>query len=202
MMVTLRRRAMDTTGKSLVEHWDWAAQKGLMNSSTARVLQNACLQILKSVYADEWESKDVATINRDEVFVRFQNLRSKNLTPRSLQDYKRRFQQALESFESYVRDPASWKGPGQDRPSRNEGGSSSERVRVRQRTSKATPTEATGSDLIDYPFPLGELTAHLILPRNLRMMDARRLSSFIASLASDWEGPNGRPLLARPVGDN
>ena len=30
--------AFDTSGKALVEHWKWAADKGVMNPNTARTL--------------------------------------------------------------------------------------------------------------------------------------------------------------------
>jgi hypothetical protein len=170
-----------------------------MNANTARVLRNACLQVLSGVFPNEWETVEISSISSDEIFSRFQNLRGKSLTPRSLQDYRRRFLQALESFGSYVKDPASWKGPGQERVRNDSGGS--ERSRIRERGGKPGRMESTGDELIDYPFPLGEVTAHLFLPRNLRMLDARRLSSFVASLASDWETPNGWPLVAKSVND-
>jgi hypothetical protein len=181
---------VETTGKALVEHWDWAAGKGLMNSNTARVLRNACYQILSGVFPGEWEQLDLSRVNPDEIFTRFQNLRGKDLTPRSLQDYRRRLQQALDSYQSYVADPASWKGPGQDGSPRAE---SNSRKVGRLNTAKNSPglREASKNDtddrLIEYPFPIRDMTATVRLPRDLTIVEAKRLAGFIASLVMEPE---------------
>jgi len=40
---------------------------------------------------------------------------------------------------------------------------------------------------VEYPFPIRDLTAKLILPRDLRLAEAKRLGAFITSLAADAE---------------
>jgi hypothetical protein len=190
---------METTGKALVHHWDWAAQKGLMNPNTARVLRNACYQVLVAVFEGEWEVADVKTLDPDAVFLRFQNLRGKDLTPRSLQDYRRRLLQALDSYRAYVADPASWKGPGQERPLR------ADRVRPAERRARVVVPDSALTDaesvqpedgnMMVYPFPIRNMTARLLLPRDLRMSEARRLVSFITSLAIDF---GSSPALTLP----
>jgi len=52
---------MDTTGKALVEHWNWAAEKGGMNKHTAAGLRAACTQVLGAL--DNWESVDITSLD-------------------------------------------------------------------------------------------------------------------------------------------
>lgn len=177
---------MEATGAALVEHWSWAAKKGLMNSTTARLMRNACLQVLKPL--EGWKELDVKELDPDDVFKRFRNLEGKRLKPRSLQDYRRRFALALESYRAYVENPENWKGPGEERPTRPEsnGGSPSRTVSKKNEPARAA-TSAPG--LIEYPFPLRDITAWLTLPRDLKIAEAKRLTSFIMSLAVDSEAP-------------
>ena len=60
---------MEATGRSLVDHWLWAASKGLMNASTAKNFRVACLQVLSVL--DDWEAVDVQNLDAGEVFARF-----------------------------------------------------------------------------------------------------------------------------------
>jgi hypothetical protein len=179
------RNTMETSGKALVEHWQWAAEKGLMNLNTAHTYRAACLQVLSSAFPDDWEEIDTKKLDANEVFDRFQNLRGKDLTPRSLQDYKRRFQQALASFLAYASDPAAWKGPGRERPARQEG--SPQRGQTSTRRSFVQRDFGENENLVEYPFPIRDLTARLSLPRDLKVAEAKRLTAFIMSLAIDSE---------------
>lgn len=191
---------MDTSAKALVEHWKWAAQKGLMNGTTARIMGNACSQVLSAI--DDWQQLDVGGMDPDEIFRRFQNLRSKDLTPRSLSDYRRRFKQALDSFREYIADPAAWKGPGQERRIRQpqaEGGlDKPPKKPVPARTSQPSRgARVETQDLIEYPYPLrSDLMVRIMLPRDLRLIEAKRLGSYIATLAVDF-GDQNWPALPR-----
>src|SRR5258708_10109926 len=96
--------SIDTSGKALVAHWRWAADKGLMNSNTANALRAACTQVL--AVSENWETLDVRTIDIDDICRRFQNKRSKDFKPDSLDAYKRRFGQAVKLFLDYANDPS------------------------------------------------------------------------------------------------
>jgi hypothetical protein len=98
---------METTGRALVDHWDWAASKGLMNSNTAKTFRAACVQVLGVL--EDWERTDVRALDPEEVFARFLNVRGRDFAPRSLKDYRGRFKQAVRSYLAYVQDPPSWK---------------------------------------------------------------------------------------------
>ena len=179
---------MDTSGKALIEHWQWAAEKGLMNANTAHTYRAACFQVLSSAFPEDWQGVDTTELDTDEVFNRFQNLRGKDLTPRSLQDYKGRFQQALASFLAYAENPAAWKGPRKEKSARQE--SSSQRGQMSTRRAFIQRGFAEDESLVEYPFPIRECqTAKLYLPRDLKLSEAKRLGAFITSLAIDLIEP-------------
>lgn len=177
--------SIDTSGKALVEHWKWAAEKGGMNTNTANGLRAACSQILS--VADGWETLDVRTLDVNDLCRRFQNKRNKDFKPGSLEAYKRRFVQAVQLFLDYAKDPSSWKAPSQERSSRKEkkpsAGSNGE---TPSPTSERSLPPAIMSGLVDYPFPLREgRLAYLRLPSDLKMAEVKRLTAYLNTLAVD-----------------
>ena len=176
----------EASGRSLVDHWNWAADKGLMNKNTANGLRAACSQVLGVL--ENWEEVDVRSLNVDELFTRFQNLRMKDFKPQSLDAYKKRFRIALDSFLSYLDDPAKWRPSSQERAPRVEKSTS------RSEKSPVNGTEAVGEGArtvaegwIEYPFPLPEgRTARLRLPRDLKRVEVRRLTAFMETLTVDF----------------
>src|ERR1035437_8735547 len=95
---------METNAKSLVDHWTWAADKGVMNPNTAAGFRAACTQVL-SVVGDDWEKTDVTALDIENLLIRFQNLRKKDFGPQTLSAYKRRFRTAVASYLEYLQDP-------------------------------------------------------------------------------------------------
>jgi hypothetical protein len=186
---------IDTTGKALVAHWAWAAEKGLMNSNTASALRAACSQVMAAL--DDWETIDVRTVDPEDVFRRFQNKRSKDFKPDSFQAYKRRFLQAVRSFLEYANDPASWKAPSSERaPSgkrekRATNGTPAAAIDASEDLFAEAGTRSSGpsaAGLVEYPFPLREgRLAYLRLPADLKAAEVRRLTAFLGTLAVDAE---------------
>ena len=179
--------SIDTSGKALVEHWKWAADKGLMNTNTASGLRAACSQVLSVV--DGWEKLDVGALDVDDVCRRFQNKRNKEFKPASLEAYKRRFVQAVQLFLAYAKNPSSWKAPSQERSVRKDkkspSGLNGESSSSADDTSNP-PVMVRG--LMDYPFPLREgRFAYLRLPSDLKMAEVKRLTAFLNTLAVDAE---------------
>ena len=96
-----------TTGKDLVDHWSWAAEKGLMKKNSAYSLRSACARVLSVI--DDWESIDITSIDIEDTISRFTNLQAINYKPKSLEVYGKRFRKAIESYLDYIRDPGAWK---------------------------------------------------------------------------------------------
>jgi hypothetical protein len=180
----------DTTGKALIEHWEWAADKGVMNKNTAIALKAASLQVLSIL--DDWENVDIATMNVDDVLNRFQNLRSREFKPETLNVYKRRFRQSVKAFLEYQRNPSGWKPPAQNRPGqkpKNGGKQKSKEVLSGQPiTHRNVSPSVSEEGLVVFPFPLREnLVVYLHLPPDLKATEVKRLTAFMTTLTVDFE---------------
>lgn len=177
-------RAMEHTGKALVDHWEWAASKGVMNKNTAMSLRTACIQVLSVV--DNWESIDVKNLDIEATLTRFQNLRSKQFKPQVLETYKRRFRQAVSSFLEYLADPGSWK-PTTRKAAAQTARTEREPSRIEDHAA-ASGGGVRSAGLVEYPFPLREdQTVRLFLPRDLKRAEVKRLAAFMTALATDYE---------------
>ncbi len=181
---------MEKNGKALIDHWEWAGTKGLMNKTSARLLRTACEQVLS--VEENWETLDIESLDVEEALRRFQNLKGRDLAPQSLKAYRRRFTQGVASFLDRVRDPENWKGPTDDRARNSESGGEG-RLNGARKVSLQTARKRTSSvrrdengELIEYPFPIRSgVTARLQLPIDLTTAESQRLANFIASLAVD-----------------
>jgi len=177
---------MDTTGKSLVEHWNWAASKGLMNKNTAAALRAATAQVLSVL--DDWENVDITTLDPDDVTTRFKHLCAKKFAPQSLEKYEQRFRQALASYLAYTQDPGAWRPTSRrqkaaKRPSPDAADAGTETQQISIAPLRVDPPR-TG--LVDYPFPLRDgHTVRLMLPRDLKQNEVKRLIAFMNTLVVD-----------------
>ncbi len=175
---------MESSAANLVEHWDWAAKKGLMNLNTARSLRAACAQVLAVL--DNWESIDIRDLNVDDTLARFVNLRKKDFKPQSLETYKQRFRYAVTQYLAYLENPAGWRPRFRERTAAERKPS---REAVMPQASTDTPSDRGGT-IITYPFPLREgLIVRLSLPPDLTLAEVQRLTSYMTILAVDA----GRP---------
>lgn len=177
---------IDISGKALAEHWTWAARKGLMNSNTANALKAACTQVLGAI--EGWETVDVREIDVDEVCRRFQNKRSKDFTPESLETYKRRFALSVKEFLKYAGDPSVWKSPVRSRARRDKKLATSS-YSLPSPAMEATPVSAAlPAGFMEYPFPLREgCIVQLKLPVDLKLSEVRRLNAYLMALAVDFD---------------
>jgi hypothetical protein len=178
---------IDTSGKALVDHWKWMGEKGLLNINTARSLGAACSQVL-AVF-DDWETLDVRTLDVEDAYRRFQNKRSKDFVPASLEAYKRRFASAVTQFLDYSKDPSTWKGPSSERTGRRDRAVNNQPAGPAPASSERASTPPTQqSGLIEYPFPLREgRLAYLRLPADLKSGEVKRLAAYLNTLAVDSE---------------
>lgn len=178
---------METTARAFLDHWAWAAEKGVMNRNTAAGLRAACSQVLTVL--DDWENVDVKGLDVEATLHRFQNLKKKAFKPSVLETYKRRFRRAHASYLGYLSDPGGWKPRGIERPRQD-----SEAVGSDRESRPAAKHEMHPAGTVEYPFPLrsGQI-ARLILPRDLKASEAKRLAAFIATLAVDFDASSGSP---------
>jgi hypothetical protein len=172
----------EATGLGLTEHWEWAARKGLVNAHTARSLKAASKQVLSVL--DDWESVSVESLDVDDVFRRFVNLRGRDFKPESLESYKSRFKQAISLYLSYIKNPAGWKPKTRNRTTTPERRKPAPRIEMERHQDAGAEVSLQG--LISYPFPLRQGTvARLTLPADLTTAEVKRLTAYMTFLAID-----------------
>jgi hypothetical protein len=176
---------METKGKALIDHWSWAAEKGVMNRNTAAGLRAACVQVLGVL--DDPDEVDIESLNIDELLTRFQNLRKQRFKPQVLEAYKRRFRSAVKSYKDYLENPGAWKPATQDRSSgvvRRPRSSDASLASEGMTSGVGRPYAAVapvGSE--EYRFPLRPgVMARLTLPVDLTRDEVRRLKAFVDML--------------------
>lgn len=175
-----------TTGKDLVDHWTWAAEKGIMKKNSALSLRSACAKVL-SVF-DNWESIDITSIDAEEAITRFKNIQAKNYKPQSLEAYGKRFKNALESYLEFIEDPGAWKPASRPiQPTSSNTNNKPKRKQTAQKEDDSIVQPTGGRGLIDYPFPLRDgVTVRLMLPRDITVSEVKRLNAFMSTLAVDF----------------
>ena len=174
---------METSAKALIDHWMWAANKGLMNRNIAGGLRSACSRILE-VLGEGWEQIDITALDVEETLVRFQNLKKKDFRPQVLEEYKQRFRKAVRSYLDYLANPGGWKPTAQERPTTaHRNGRTAKSATVSAQPLAPQAVNRLGSDEVEYPFPLRSgIMARLILPKDLTREDVSRLSAFMDML--------------------
>lgn len=177
--------------RALVEHWRWAAGKGLMNKKTAQTLAGACRGVLG--VQDGWEDMDVNTLDIEICFIKFKNLRASDFSPNSLRDYESRFNRAVQSYREYLDDPAKWRFPSKASPTRS---SSASRRRSRPEASPVpASTQVEPPDISrpdsgsqEYSYPIRpDVLATLVIPRDATSTEINRLVAWARTLAADYE---------------
>jgi len=176
----------DKTGGSLIEFLERAAEKGWINKNTAAGYRAACQRILE--VESDWEGMDLSRIDVESLIQRFVKLKGGEYSPRSLETYRSRFQNAIQTYLEWADDPAAWRPPSSARRKRTEGASSSpsqsEETGRTHGNEQRLPKLSSGGSMITYPFPLREdIDAQLVLPRDLKAEEAKRLVAFINALS-------------------
>ena len=180
---------MAETALDFVNHWTWAGRKGLMGRKTAMAYALACRSVL-SIH-DGWENLDFQTLDVEEFSIRFKNLKKSDFKPRSLATYEGRFRRAVESYQKFLSDPATWKynsrTPSRDAPSR----------RSAREPTAPTPVSASSTQeyeesaiqmLQEYTYPFRpDVLATLAIPRDATVAEINRLVAWVRTLAVDYE---------------
>ena len=178
-----------TLARAMVDHWAWAARKGLITEATASTLSTSCRHVLR--VDPNWETLDVQTLDVDEYILRFNNLSAGKYKPRSLKDYGSRFRRAVASYRSYLEDPTSWRfAPSRRQPaSRSDGSTPTKRGRTSpSEDMSTTKDESVGVVSHEYSFPIRpDLMARLAIPRDVTTAEINRLVAWARTLAVDYE---------------
>ncbi|MFZ5698437.1 MAG: hypothetical protein ACOY9J_06935 [Pseudomonadota bacterium] len=199
----------DYSKAALARFLDIVTQQGLVNTNTGMGWKAACNRIFEDVPDEE----DVRTIDVDTAIKRYNNRHPGTMKPSSLKEYERRLKTAIRAFTSWVHDPSGYKPHGKSSAKGTNGKSceSTEKGTPKKKGGTPDAIDTTGSTPATAPlrqeavparphvihglsleFPMRpDFLAQVVVPRDMRADEAKRLSRFIMTLAQDYEPPEG-----------
>ena len=181
--------------QALLGFLEMLAEKGLANANTVQGFRVATNKILDDLSTDE--DGDVRKIDVATAVRRFHNKNPGLLSPASLGEYQRRVSTAIKEFVSYTENPTTYKPLGrQPSGKKSENG---ERARDRERQRNETPAAPSQRhERLEQPQPVPiaglslayplrpDFLAQVVVPRDMKSDEARRLSAFVMTLATDF----------------
>ena len=189
---------MENMNKSgLIQFVEMITDRGWINPNTGSGWKAAVTKILGDVDAGE----DVRKIDVPTAIRRYSNLHPGELAPASLSQYKQRVLAAIEQYQCYVADPTKYKAPARstavDKPKKVDkalrlaaNGAIADQPLIESPLAPkhAPPAKtmylATEANLV-MPFPLrSDYLAQIVIPRDLKKVEADRLCAFIQALAT------------------
>jgi hypothetical protein len=183
----------DGTGEGMLAFLDWSIRTGELPTGTARGFRTTATKVLS--IDGEPSSVDVANMDPESYFDRFERLHRGNYSTGSMNTYRQRFRTTVAMYKALVSGDPNWKKL-VPRPSSTRQGTGANRSRTpktaRPQTEEVAmvPTSAGEPDMgmITHTVPLRSgHRARLVLPENLTMADARRINAVVQSLAFDEE---------------
>ncbi len=190
----------DYSRAALARFIEFVVAKGLVNPSTAQGWRVATGKVLEELTAEELA--DVRRIDTESTFRAFLHRHPGRLSPASVGEYRRRVGRAIEEFVRWVDDPGSYGSPG-SASARGADAAHSRRGRGRGRGHIAVsqsepalngPQAAHPASLprprdglaLEYPLRPGFL-AHVVVPPDLTVDEARRMGAFLLTLSPDYK---------------
>ncbi len=170
------------------------AKKGLANAHTADGLRVAADRILGGLSPQE--EADVRKIDVGLAVKRVHNKSPGKFKPSSLAEYGRRVEMLLKEFVRYHENPTTYTGIGRGTPTTRKAGAKGRGAKTAFRApTKATlvsPPAAPVFQHLSLDYPLRpDFLAQIVVPRDLRVEEARRLGAFVMTLATDYTPKDG-----------
>ena len=170
-----------------------AAAQSLMNPNTVGGYKAAVTKVLEQVP----DTTDVRTVDLATEVRRYNNAHPGELSPNSLGQYQRRLQVVIAELGKYVADPTKYKGRGRSPVESPVNGKRVEVKRPKAKSTEPAPTPAAAAPTpppmpaqvagLSYAYPLrGDFLAQVVVPRDMKAEEARRLTRFIMTLAHDY----------------
>lgn len=180
----------DGKAKSVIKYLDSLREQGKAAPGTIRPLKNAFTQVLRVVDGNAWHDTIVKSINVENYMFRFANLTMGKYSRESLTTYRSRVNRAIKWYLKFLEEPG-WT-PDVPHPTIPASTAASQQIKktaVRPEVGQlafATPSIPTARGNIVYPYPLldGNLV-YISLPVRLFKKDAKRIGSFVESIAID-----------------
>ena len=186
----------DGKAKNVLEYLDNLTEKGKATIGAITPLKIAFTKVVQVVDGENWENTEVKNIDVEDYLSRFANLTMGRYTSDSLTAYKSRVNKAVSWYIQFLDKP----GWTPDIQRRNRGPkalttkeaqktvpiTANETLKPQQDSSQLISTIPNVPGRILYPYPLsdGQLV-HISLPVRLSTNDAKRIGTFIESIAID-----------------
>lgn len=192
--------AVEGTAAHYFEFLDWATTKGQLPKPMVSNWAVAARNVLE--IEETYEQLDLLGLDLDEFFERFRTLKRTHYSDGSMTAYRSRFRTGITAYRAWVAKEPDWK-PATSRSPQREG-----KIRAREaakngvvapaknsksKTGAQNRDEAGNSEqppppppagMIEYPYPIRPgLQARLVLPEDLTVSEARRITAFVSSLA-------------------
>lgn len=178
------------TRDGLIKFTELLGSKGLANTNTAGAMKVAVSRILSDLSPEE--EADVRKVDVPTAIRRYNNKNPNALSPKSLAEYQRRVATAIREFVRYVDNPPGYTAIGREpKTGKSDNGerSVSRKKQAPERRPADTPTvpPVSASSGLSLAFPLrSDFLAQVVVPRDLKTDEAKRLAAFIATLAIDY----------------
>lgn len=179
---------------------DHIAQRNLVKKGTAHSLKSACSAVFSVL--DEEEQQDVLALDLDSVFYRFENARSLEVTPRTMQTYRQRVRQAVADFGRYQDSPSTWRPTASRRrpqtPKRAESSGTGAHQENGAGESSVLPTaQPPLPEKIVHQFPLRRDAIIQIsgIPFDVTKAEMGRMTAFLSNLVADTEQITSAQLM-------
>ena len=187
----------DGKAGNVIEYLDNLIDKGKASKGAIDPLKIAFAKVIQTIDGDQWENTEVRTIDVGDYMARFANLTMGKYASDSLTVYKSRINKVVGWYIQFLDKPG-WTPDIQRRnrsnkatviqtnPSTSKTISVASSVNSGDATPQSMPSVANAPNRILYPYPLsdGQLI-HISLPVKLSKIDAKRIGSFVESIAVD-----------------
>jgi hypothetical protein len=174
------------------------SKKGLANAHTADGFRVAARKIF-----GELSPQEEADVRKIDVALAVKRVHNKNpgkYKPSSLGEYQRRVDTLLKEFVRYQENPTTYTGIGRGAPTATQKaagkGRGTKAARAAPKATPPTPAPGPGPQpafphlALDYPLR-PDFLAQVVVPRDLRVEEARRLGAFVMTLAADYTPKDG-----------
>lgn len=174
--------------KALLAFADMLASKGLASTNTARGYKVAAAKIIDD------EVTDVRTVEIPLAVKRYHNKNPGRLSPATLGEYENRVGSLIREFVKFHDDPQAYAGIGRGTPTnpskeRSKKApapiSSPEPAAESSMPPKTAPSASRGGLSLEFPLR-ADFLAQVIVPRDMKAEEARRLCAFVKTLAIDF----------------
>ena len=178
--------ASSGTGAGLLAFLKYLIDKNEMVAGTVNALRTGCAKVL-SIESDP-VTIDLRTADVDDITRRFRNRWRAEIKDQSLDEYERRFRQAVTMYLKWLNNDPDWKPksrPASGSPAGSKKPDSSAATAQRGTARPpAAPEPPAQPGMVTYPIVIRVgVQGKIILPENLTKKEAQRVANFVTALA-------------------